>query len=151
MDPVLAWTIAGVVVAALPVGVSLRNRWKDGQPPHLSMAVDVSLNRAQFPTDRYTHGWGRSANLRYTVIRIKNKRGKAITVAGVFAAFPGLDYTACLAAANDLRVLQPEESTYVYFETTKYGGARPSAVNVHWLGGEHTYRRFHQLLGWEDS
>jgi hypothetical protein len=150
MDPILYLTIAGVVIAAVPVGVALHGRWKDRRPPEVSMEVDVSLNRTVFPTDRYARGWSRDARLRYTVVRIKNKRTRPITIAGVFATFPGVSFTACLAATNDLRELVPEESTYVYFETTKYGGPKPRTLNLRWIGGEHTYGNPPRLEGWRE-
>lgn len=120
-------------------------------PPKVSIAADVSLDRNEFPPDRYSKGWGRSRNLRYTVVEIRNVRTAAMTIAGVKLEFDGQEYPVWLAATNEYRELLANEPTHVYFEVTKYGAPRPKRVTVRWIGGEHIYESFPQAEGWTDQ
>lgn len=146
----LGTTAAGLAILGT-IGGSVRLLWvryRDNRPPRVSIATNVSLDRNVFPTDRYNTSWGRTTSARYTVVEIKNVRGKPITLAGVFAQFPDRNFINCLVATNALRELQPSERTFAYFEVDKYGAPVPDSITVRWIVGEHTYNNYPQAKGW---
>ena|GEM_PF-6545946 len=149
--------LMGTIAAGIAIlgGVVAGVRWawgryRDNRPPLVSVATDVSLDRKEFPPDRYASGWGRNLKARYTVIEVRNRRGKVLTLAGTKLEFVGLDYPVWIQATNAPRELEPKELTHFYFERDKYAAPVPKSVTVRWLGGEHTYRGFPHARGWTD-
>lgn len=126
-------------------------RWRDSCPPEVTVATDVSLNRREFPADRYNTGWSRNLTKLYTIIVVRNMRGKPLVLSGVKLEFAELDYPVWIQATNSPRELEHKEPTHFYFENDKYPSAVPSAITIRWTGGEHVYRSLPQARGWTAS
>lgn len=136
----VAQIVLGVaaILATIVFGLPTFWQWVENRlPPKITIRLNVGSEEMIAP-DRH-NAWGRSANKRYAVIRVQNRRGLQFPITGGRLDSSAFQHPVWFQATNMPRVLEPKEATHYHFEMDQIGDPARASVTLMSHGWQKTY------------
>jgi len=129
--------VAAIIVTVI-FGLPTLWQWIENRlPPKVTVQLNLGAEEMVAP-DRH-NSWARSANKRYAVVRVQNRRGIPFPLWGHLDS-AALPHPLWFQAVNTPRIVAPKETTHYHFEMEQVGDPAKASFTLMSHGWRKAYR-----------